>query len=121
MEFQPVDLNAKFSLFTERWSPKVIGKTNNYLVKIGKVQGDFVWHKHDETDELFIVHKGLLRIDMRDGQVFLKPGQMFIVPRGVEHKPHADEECEIVMFEPETTLNTGDVKDDMTIEKLEWI
>jgi len=121
MEFQPVDFNAKFNLFSERWSPKVIGKTNNYLVKIGKVQGDFVWHKHDETDELFIVHKGILRIDMRSGQVFLKPGQMFIVPRGVEHKPHADEECQIIMFEPETTINTGDVKDDMTIEKLDWI
>jgi mannose-6-phosphate isomerase-like protein (cupin superfamily) len=116
-----VDIDQKFSLFTEHWSPKVIGRINNYLVKIGKLQGDFVWHKHDETDELFLVNKGVLRVDLRDGQVYVKQGQMFIVPKGVEHLTHADEECELIMFEPEATLNTGDVKGDMTVEKLEWI
>jgi mannose-6-phosphate isomerase-like protein (cupin superfamily) len=121
MEFHPVDIEEKFKLFNDLWSPKVVGKMNNYLVKLGKVQGDFVWHKHEETDELFIVNKGILRIDLRDGQVLLKKGQMFIVPRGVEHRPHADQECEIILFEPETTVNTGDAGGEMTDEKLDWI
>jgi mannose-6-phosphate isomerase-like protein (cupin superfamily) len=120
-EYHPIDLNAKFSLFTDLWSPKVIGKMNDYLVKLGKVQGDFVWHQHAETDELFIVNKGELRIDFKDGSVTLLPGQMYIVPRGVEHRPHAEQECEIILFEPETTVNTGDVGGEMTIEKLDWI
>jgi mannose-6-phosphate isomerase-like protein (cupin superfamily) len=121
MNLQPIDIDGKFALFTEQWHPKVIAKINDYLVKIGKVQGDFVWHKHEETDELFMVNKGTLRIDLRDGQVFLTKGQMFIVPRGVEHKPHADDECEIIMFEPAQTVNTGDAGGDMTVEDLEWI
>jgi mannose-6-phosphate isomerase-like protein (cupin superfamily) len=121
MNYQPIDFDSKFNLFSEHWSPKVIGKINNYLVKIGKLQGDFVWHLHEETDELFIVNKGILRIDLRDGEVFLTKGQMFIVPKGVEHKTHADDECEIIMFEPETTLNTGNVQGDLTVEELEWI
>jgi mannose-6-phosphate isomerase-like protein (cupin superfamily) len=121
MNLQPIDIDQKFSLFTEQWSPKVIGKINNYLVKIGKLKGDFVWHKHDETDELFLVNKGVLRVDLREGSVHVKKGQIFIVPKGVEHLTHADEECELVMLEPETTLNTGDVKGGLTVEKLEWI
>ena len=121
MDLQAIDINDKFGLFSEHWSPKVIGKINNYLVKIGKLQGDFVWHTHPETDELFIVHKGLLRVDFRDGQILVREGQMLIVPKGVEHKTHADEECELIMFEPETTLNTGNAKGVMTVEKLEWI
>lgn len=121
MDLQPIDINSKFRLFSEHWSPKVIGKINNYLVKIGKLQGDFVWHAHPETDELFIVNKGLLRVDLRGGQIHVQEGQMLIVPKGVEHKTHADEECELIMFEPETTLNTGNTKGAMTVEKLEWI
>jgi mannose-6-phosphate isomerase-like protein (cupin superfamily) len=121
MSYQPIDLDGKFSLFTEHWSPKVIGKINNYLIKIGKLQGDFVWHLHEDTDELFMVNKGVLRVDFRDGEVFVGKGQMYIVPKGVEHKTHADEECELIMFEPETTLNTGNVSGDMTVETLEWI
>ena len=121
MKLNVIDLDQKFSLFTKQLSPKVIGKINNYLVKIGKLQGDFVWHQHDDTDELFLVNKGILRVDLRDGSVLVKKGQMLIVPKGVEHLTHADEECELVMLEPETTLNTGDVKGDMTVEDLEWI
>ena len=121
MDLQVIDIDSKFRLFSEHWSPKVIGKINNYLVKIGKLQGDFVWHTHPETDELFIVHKGLLRVDFRDGPMLVREGQMLIVPKGVEHKTHADEECELIMFEPETTLNTGNVEGVMTVEKLEWI
>jgi mannose-6-phosphate isomerase-like protein (cupin superfamily) len=121
MNLTPIDINSKFALFSEHWSPKVIGKINNYLVKIGKLQGDFVWHKHEETDELFIVHKGVLRIDLRDNQVLLSEGQMFVVPKGVEHKTFAESECEIIMFEPEDTLNTGDAESDKKVERLEWI
>jgi mannose-6-phosphate isomerase-like protein (cupin superfamily) len=121
MKLEAVDFNQKFSLFTEQWSPKVIGRINNYLVKIGKLKGDFIWHTHDDTVELFPVNKGILRVDLREGQVFVHKGQMFVVPKGVDHLTHADEECELIMFEPETTLNTGDVKGDMTVETLEWI
>ncbi len=121
MEHQPIDIAAKFILFSEPWSPKVIGRVNDYLVKLGKFQGDFLWHKHEETDELFLVHKGTMQIEFRDGQVTLSAGQMYIVPKGVEHKPRADTECEVIMFEPEQTLNTGDVTGEMTIEKLDWI
>jgi len=121
MDLKVIDLDQKFSLVTKQWEPKVIGRMNNYLVKIGKLQGDFVWHTHDDTDELFLVNKGVLRVDLRDGHVLVEKGQIFIVPRGVEHRSHADEECELVMFEPETTLNTGDNTGDMTIEELEWI
>jgi mannose-6-phosphate isomerase-like protein (cupin superfamily) len=121
MNFKPINIEEKFTLFTEQWSPKVIAKINDYLVKIGKVQGDFVWHKHDETDELFIVNKGLLRVDFRDGQAILTKGQLLVVPKGVEHKTQADQECELIMFEPEETLNTGNVIDKMTVEQLEWI
>jgi mannose-6-phosphate isomerase-like protein (cupin superfamily) len=121
MNLQPIDIDAKFALFSEQWSPKVIGKINDYLVKLGKLQGDFVWHKHDETDELFIVNNGILLIDFRNGQAILAKGQMFIVPKGVEHKTHADRECELIMFEPEKTLNTGNEIGDMTVEHLEWI
>jgi len=121
MELSVVDIEQKFALFTEQWSPKVIGKVNDYLVKIGKLQGSFVWHKHDETDELFLVNKGVLRVSLRDGEVCVKKGQMFVVPKGVEHITHADEECELIMFEPATTLNTGDVQDEMTVDNLDWI
>ena len=121
MNLTPTDIDQKFSLFTEQWSPKVIGRINNYLVKIGKLEGDFVWHTHVDTDELFLVHKGELRIDMREGSVLLSKGQMFVVPKGVEHRPHADEECEVIMLEPETTVNTGDNPGDMTVSELEWI
>ncbi len=121
MTYEPIDIDSKFALFSEHWSPKVIGRVNDYLVKLGKFQGEFVWHKHEETDELFFVHKGEFTIELRAGQVNLKAGQMFVVPKGVEHKPHADSECEVLMFEPETTLNTGNVSGEMTIEHLDWI
>jgi mannose-6-phosphate isomerase-like protein (cupin superfamily) len=121
MKFEPIDIEGKFTLFTEQWSPKVIARINDYLIKIGKLQGDFVWHKHDETDELFIVNKGILRVDFKDGPAFLIKGQLLVVPKGVKHRTHADQECELIMFEPEKTLNTGDVTDKMTVEQLEWI
>ena len=121
MEYQAIDLETKFNSFTEQWSPKVIARMNNYLVKIGKLQGDFVWHLHEDTDELFMVNKGILRVDFRDQQVVVTQGQLLVVPKGVEHRTHADDECELIMFEPETTLNTGNVTGAMTVEHLEWI
>ena len=104
-----------------QWRPKVIARINNYLVKIGKLKGDFVWHKHEDTDELFLVNNGVLRVDLREGSIHLRKGQMFIMPKGLEHMTHADEECELIMFEPETTLKTGDVRGEKTVETLEWI
>ncbi len=121
MEYQAVDLRHKLSLFSDHWAPKIIGKLNNYYLKVVKVAGHFTWHRHDETDEVFIVIKGNLRIDFRDGSVNLREGQLFIVEKGKEHKPYAENECEILLFEPDTTLNTGNIRDEFTKEKLEWI
>ena len=121
MEYIAIDINQKLSLFEEHWSPKIIGNVNNYLIKVVKVQGDFTWHKHDETDEAFFVHKGTLRIDFRDGSVDIREGQLYIVKKGVEHKPYAEAECEVIIFEPDTTVNTGEVRDEYTKENLDWI
>jgi mannose-6-phosphate isomerase-like protein (cupin superfamily) len=121
MDFKPVNIDSKFALFSEHWHPKVIARINDYLVKVGKLQGDFVWHVHAETDELFIVNKGVLRVDFREGPVFLTKGELLVVPKGVEHRTHADQECELIMFEPETTLNTGSAAGEMTVETLDWI
>ena len=121
MEYRSIDFDEKFGLVKEYWSPKIVGRMNADLVKIVKVKGDFSWHKHDETDEVFIVHKGTLRIDFRDGRVDLHRGQMFVVPKGKEHKPSAEEECEMILFEPETTVNTGDKRNEFTKDRLEWI
>ncbi len=116
-----VDFTEKFALFSDRWSPKIVGEVNDAHVKIAKVQGAFVWHVHADEDEMFIIHRGRLTIRLRDRDVTLDPGQFFIVPRGVEHLPVAEEECEIIMLEPKTTLNTGDVVNERTVAEPEWI
>ncbi|MEQ8226029.1 MAG: cupin domain-containing protein, partial [Candidatus Eremiobacterota bacterium] len=103
------------------WSPKIIGKINDYFVKIAKVKGDFTWHLHDDSDEVFIVHKGILKIDFRDGSAELKAGQMFVVEKGKEHKPYAENECHIILFEKDTVVNTGNIKNEFTKESVEWI
>jgi len=103
-----VNLAEKFALFSEHWSPKRVAGVDDYDVKLVKVQGDFVWHKHDEEDELFLVVKGRLAIDFRDHRVELDAGEMIVVPRGVEHKPFAEEECEILLLERRGVVNTGD-------------
>ena len=121
VSYRSIDFDEKFRLVKDYWSPKIVGRMNSDLVKIVKVKGEFTWHKHDETDEVFIVHKGMLKIDFRDGMVELHRGQMFIVPKGKEHKPSATEECEMILFEPETTLNTGDKRNELTKDRLEWI
>ena len=108
MTLTPVNLAAKLALFAERWSPKIVAQLNDYHLKLAKVQGEFVWHQHPDTDEVFLVLAGELRIELRDGEVALGPGELYVVPRGVEHRPCAAEECHILLIEPAGTVNTGD-------------
>ncbi|HEX7030127.1 MAG TPA: cupin domain-containing protein [Gammaproteobacteria bacterium] len=118
-----VSLSEKFSLFGEHWTPKIIGETNGQLVKIAKVQGEFIWHAHDNEDELFLVIRGRLVIEFRNGRVELNQGEMCIVPRGVEHRPMADEETQILLIEPASTAHTGRHISEITVsnDKQEWI
>ena len=116
-----VNLTEKFELFSDYWSPKIVGELNGQYVKLVKLKGEFVWHQHEQEDELFLVVKGQLRIQLRDKEVVVEPGEFFIVPRGVEHRPVADEECQVVLLEPVSTLNTGDVRDERTLDELQWI
>jgi quercetin dioxygenase-like cupin family protein len=116
-----VNLTEKFGLFSEQWSPKIIGELNGQVIKIAKIKGEFVWHKHDDEDEFFLVNKGKMTIQLPDQTIELKQGEFVIVPRGIEHKPIAEEEAEILMFEPAGTLNTGDVRDQRTIDELDYI
>ncbi len=114
MTADAVDLNAKFALFSEQWSPKLVARLNDYEVKLVKVQGDFVWHTHDDTDELFLVVEGSLTIQLRDRDVTLGPGQLFVVPRGVEHCPRADDEVKVLLLEPAGVVNTGEAGGELT-------
>lgn len=117
----PISLNEKFSLFDDRWSPKIIAELNGQQVKLAKVKGEFVWHDHANEDELFFVVKGSLRIEFRDRTETINEGEILVVPRGVEHNPVADEECWLMLFEPKSTAHTGDVKHERTVEQSEWI
>jgi mannose-6-phosphate isomerase-like protein (cupin superfamily) len=114
-----VNLAARLATFSERWSPKVVGELNGQMVKVVKFLGPFVWHHHDHEDELFYVIRGRFRMEFRDRAVDVAQGEFIIVPRGVEHRPVADQEVEVMLFEPATTLNTGNVRNDRTIEQLE--
>jgi mannose-6-phosphate isomerase-like protein (cupin superfamily) len=105
---EPLDIAEKLSLVSEHWSPKVVARLNDYEIKVVKLKGEFVWHTHDDTDELFLVIGGELTIQLRDGNVVLRPGQMYVVPRGVEHCPIADGEVHAVLIEPVGVVNTGD-------------
>jgi len=121
MDHQSVNLQDKLSKFSEHWSPKIIAQMNDYHFKLAKVQGEFVWHNHPETDEVFIIVKGRLDIYFRDGKVTLHEGEMYVVSKGVEHKPVAEEECHILLVEPVGTVNTGDVVDEKTAPNNVWI
>jgi mannose-6-phosphate isomerase-like protein (cupin superfamily) len=114
-----INLAAKLALFHDHWSPKVIADLNGQQVKLVKFQGEFVWHHHDAEDELFLVVDGRFRMDFPDRQVWLEAGEMIVVPRGVEHRPFAEEEVHVLLFEPASTLNTGDVVEGRTVERLE--
>ncbi len=121
MDYQPINFEEKLLKFSEHWSPKIIAQLNDYHLKLAKVHGEFVWHDHHETDEVFIVVKGQLEILFRDGSVLLNEGEMFVVPKGMEHKPVAENECHILLIEPAGTVNTGDVKDGLTAPNDIWI
>jgi len=115
---EKINLAEKLSLFNEQWSPKIVGELNGQMVKLVKFKGPFVWHHHDQEDELFYVVKGNFDMEFRDKTITINEGEFIIVPRGVEHRPNAKEEVHVVLFEPGTTLNTGNVKNEMTLEKL---
>ena len=120
---QKVNIAEKFTLFSEHFTPKIIGEANGQYVKIAKIRGEFVWHSHEHEDELFLVFKGLFTIEFRDGAVTLGPGEMYIVPKGVEHRTLASEEAHIMMIEPKSTAHSGDVQSNLTVptEAQAWI
>jgi mannose-6-phosphate isomerase-like protein (cupin superfamily) len=121
MDFKPINLQEKLAKFSDQWSPKIIARMNDYHFKLVKFQGDFIWHRHDDTDEVFLVLDGKMSIDFRDGKIELKHGELFVVPKGVEHKPYAEKQCEIMLVEPTGTINTGDTGGDLTAEDNVWI
>lgn len=116
-----INLREKLDAFQDRWSPKVLAELNGQHVKVAKLEGTFVWHHHQDEDELFLVLSGHLTIELRDGEIVLGPGELAVIPRGVEHRPRADEEVEVLLFEPASTLNTGNVRNERTVETLDEI
>lgn len=116
---EKINLDQKLSLFSDHWNPRIVGELNGQHVKLVKLKGEFVWHHHDHEDELFYVVKGKLRMEFRDKIVEIEPGEMIVVPKGVEHKPVAVEEVHVMLFEPATTLNTGNVENERTRKELE--
>lgn len=116
-----VNIAQKLSLFDEQWSPKIVGELNGQYVKLVKFQGPFVWHHHDDEDEMFLVVKGRFRMEYEQGSEWIEEGEFVIVPRGVEHRPVADEETHVLLFEPASTLNTGHVENERTVAQLDRI
>jgi mannose-6-phosphate isomerase-like protein (cupin superfamily) len=121
MTYQPISFREKFGLFSEHWQPKVVAEMNDYQFKIVKLQGDFLWHSHADIDETFIVIDGELRIDFRDGAVRVASGEMFVVPKGVEHKPYAENEVKLLLIEPRGVANTGDQGGARTAPNDVWV
>ena len=121
MSVDKVNIKDRFALFDEHWSPKIVGELNGQHMKLVKLLGEFVWHHHDEEDELFLLVKGRFRMEFRDRSVTLEEGEFIVVPRGVEHRPVADEEAHILLFEPASTLNTGNIRGEMSVAKLDRI
>ena len=118
---EKINLAEKLSLFKEHWRPKIVGELNGQMVKLVKFKGPFVWHHHDHEDELFYVVKGSFDMEFEDSIVTINEGEFIVVPRGVEHRPNAKEECDVMLFEPASTLNTGNVDDERTLHRLEKI
>jgi mannose-6-phosphate isomerase-like protein (cupin superfamily) len=121
MTRDPINLSQKLAKFDEHWSPRIVAQMNDYHFKLAKIQGEFIWHSHPETDEVFIVIDGSMEIALHDGNVTLRAGEMYVVPRGVQHKPIAEEECHILLVEAVGTVNTGDAGGEMTAEHDEWV
>jgi mannose-6-phosphate isomerase-like protein (cupin superfamily) len=121
MEYAKINLKEKLGKFSDQWAPRIVSQLNDYHIKLVKVQGEFVWHDHLETDELFLVLKGSLEIRLRDGKVKLDEGEMFVVPKGIEHKPVAENECHVLLIEPVGTVNTGRTENALTAKENIWI
>ena len=121
MDSKVISLEEKLAKITEQWSPKIVAQMNDYHFKLAKLGGEFIWHKHPETDEVFVVLEGELHIDFRDGTASLKQGEMIVVPRGIEHKPYAENECHVMLIEPAGTPNTGDAGGARTVADPGWI
>jgi mannose-6-phosphate isomerase-like protein (cupin superfamily) len=118
---EKVNLAEKLAMFADHWNPRIVGDLNGQQVKLVKFQGEFVWHQHDHEDELFLVVQGRFRMDFSDRQVWLEAGEFIVVPRGVEHRPVAEEEVHVMLFEPASTLNTGNAESNLTVEQLQRI
>lgn len=121
MSYQAINFKDKFARFDNHWSPRVIAEMNDYQFKLVKVQGEFVWHDHPDTDEVFIVMDGVLEIEFEDGKVRLQAGEMYVVPKGVKHKPVAKDECQILLVEPKGVVNTGDTQSTLTARNDVWV
>ena len=121
MPYQSINFQQKLGLFSEQWKPKVVAEMNDYQFKVVKLQGDFIWHDHQDTDETFIVLEGRLRIDFRDGSVQISAGEMYVVPKGVEHKPYAEKEVKLLLIEPRGVLTTGHEGGERTAQNDVWI
>ena len=120
-EYEAINLSGKFNLFADQWQPRVIAEMNDYQFKIARVQGDFIWHDHPDTDETFFVLEGTLRIDLPDGFVSVSAGELYVVPKGVKHKPYAEQEVKIMLIEPRGVVNTGEEGGDRTATSDLWI
>lgn len=121
MKFESINFKDKFAKFSAHWSPKVIAEMNDYQFKLVKVEGEFIWHSHPDTDEVFIVIEGCLDIAFRDGKVSLEANEMFVIPKGMEHKPYANSECKIMIIEPKGVTNTGETKSNLTAKDDQWV
>jgi mannose-6-phosphate isomerase-like protein (cupin superfamily) len=121
LSVEKVNIEEKLALFDERWKPKIVGELNGQYVKLVKFIGEFVWHHHDEEDELFLVVRGRFRMEFRERSVWIEEGEFIVVPRGVEHRPVAEEEAHVLLFEPASTLNTGNVRNERTVAELDRI
>lgn len=121
MSYRPVNLSDKFAKFSDHWSPKIVAQMNDYHFKLVKIQGDFVWHSHSDTDEVFLVIDGEMTIHFRDGEVRLSAGEMFVIPRDVEHKPSAPGECKVMLVESAGTINTGEVQSAFAAQDHVWV
>jgi mannose-6-phosphate isomerase-like protein (cupin superfamily) len=121
MSVKKINLKDKLSKFSEHWSPRIIAEMNNYQFKLAKIKGEFVWHDHKDTDEVFIVIEGTMSIEFRDGAVDLGEGELCVVPKGVEHKPYAENECKIMLVEPRGVVNTGDAVSEFTASNDVWV
>lgn len=122
MEIKKVNISEKLGLFSDHWNPRIVGELNGQHVKLAKFQGEFIWHKHDNEDEMFLVLEGSFKMELRDKTIVMNKGDFIIIPKGIEHKPSAEKEVQIMLFEPATTLNTGNNSDsELTKKDLQWI